>query len=114
MTDAYDLTPTLDQADAYFATRPRSDAWRDATGVTPAAGVEYDVTLTLDFKKQTYTVSLKADGGAEVPLVCAGSAEIPFASAGTQVKGILLDGRSELTSIDGSYKAFAGFTVIAR
>ena len=89
-------------------------AWRDATGVTPAAGVEYDVTLTLDFKKQTYTVSLKADGGAEVPLVCAGSAEIPFASAGTQVKGILLDGRSELTSIDGSYKAFAGFTVIAR
>ena len=89
-------------------------AWRDASGATPAAGVEYDVTLTLDFRTQTYTVSLQADGGAETPLICAGSAAIPFASAGTQVRGVLLDGRSELISIDGSYKANAGFAIITR
>ena len=88
--------------------------WRDATGVTPAAGVEYEVTLVLNFKTQTYTVSLKADGGAETPLVCAGSAAIPFASAGTQVKGVLLDGQSDLESIDGSYNSSTGTFILAK
>ena len=89
-------------------------AWRDATGVTPAAGVEYYVTLDLNFRTQTYTVSLKADGGAEVPLVCAGSEAIPFASAGTQVKGVMLDGLSDLESIDGSYRLQSGVLIMAK
>ena len=47
MTDAYDLTPTLDQADAYFETRPRSDAWRDATELEKTRALAY-AALVLD------------------------------------------------------------------
>lgn len=89
-------------------------AWRDATGVTPVAGVEYDVMLELNFRTQTYTVSLKADGGVETSLVCAGSAAIPFASTGTQVKGVLLDGQSDLDSIEGSYRLKSGVLIMAK
>ena len=88
--------------------------WRDVTGVTPAAGVEYDVALVLNFRTQTYTVSVTADGGAETALVCAGTTEIPFASVGTQVKGVLLDGQSDLISIDGSYRLKSGALIIAK
>jgi len=72
------------------------------------------VTLELNFRTQTYTVSLKADGGVETSLVCAGSAAIPFASTGTQVKGVLLDGQSDLDSIEGSYRLKSGVLIMAK
>ena len=90
-----------------------SRAWRDVTGVTPAKDVEYEITLALDFRAQTYTATVKASGGSETPLADGSSTSFAFANDGTQVTGVRVDGLGDLTAIEGSYKLPGGAMILA-